>query len=175
MHQDAGRMRRKMRETLRAHAARAHRRRPTNEEIAQAAWRLLIKVGEKHMEEVGTRLMDMGLSPVMGHFLDELARMEPGPMSQLVARMGVDPGWVTDIVDRLEARGDVVRRPSTEDRRVKILELTEKGRETWRQMDEAISVAPPELLELKGVELKMLQRIAVRLATAASVEVEPPF
>jgi len=68
----------------------------------------------------------------MGHFLDEIVKMPPGPMSKLVARMEVDPGWVTDIVDKLEARGDVVRRLSHEDRRVKIIELTPKGRRTWQ-------------------------------------------
>lgn len=172
---DRKRMKKQMQETLRAHKARAHGGRMSKDKTAQAAWRLMMRVGEKHMEEAGARLMDMGLSPVMGHFLDELARMEPGPMSQLVARMDVDPGWVTDIVDRLEERGDVVRRPSNDDRRVKILELTEKGRETWRKMDDAIATAPPELMELRDHELRLLLRIAERLARAAKLEVEPPF
>jgi len=147
----------------------------SKQDMAQLAWRLIMKVGEKHMEEAGDRLTAMGLSPVMGHFLDELARMEPGPMSQLVARMDVDPGWVTDIVDRLEQRGDVVRKPSPDDRRMKILELTDKGRETWRRMDDAIAAPPPELAELGGVEVRVLLRVAERLAAAAGVEVEPPF
>ena len=144
------------------------------QQVAEQAWRLMMKVGEKHSEEAATRLIAMGLSPVMGHFLDELARTEPGPMSQLVARMGVDPGWVTDVVDRLEMRGDVVRKPSPDDRRVKILELTEKGRESWRTMDEAIFSAPPELMQLRDGELRLLLRIAEHLARAAKVEVEPP-
>jgi len=159
----------------RAHEKHRKRVRLTREDAAQEAWRLIMKVGEKHMGEAGARLTAMGLSPVMGHFLDELARMEPGPMSQLVARMGVDPGWVTDIVDRLEQRGDVVRKPAPDDRRVKILELTEQGRETWRKMDDAIFMAPPELLELRDGELKLLLRIADRIAAAANVTVEPPL
>lgn len=147
----------------------------SKQEKAQRAWRLLMKVAERQMEEVGARLTEMGLSPVQGHFLDELARMPPGPMSQLVARMDVDPGWVTDIVDRLEERGDVVRRPSPDDRRVKILELTDKGRESWRLMDETIATAPPELAGLNNSEISVLLMIAERLARAAKVEVEPPF
>src|SRR5262245_11630416 len=170
------RLKQQMRETMRAHLERGRpKRRLTKQEAAQQAWRILMRVGEKHMEEAGVRLQEMGLSPVMGHFLDELARMEPGPMSQLVERMGVDPGWVTDIVDRLEQRGDVVRRTSVDDRRAKILELTSQGRETWRKMDEAIAVAPPELLKLRDVEIQMLLRVARSLARAANVEVEPPF
>ena len=134
-----------------------------------------MKIGERHMEEAGERLTGMGLSPVMGHFLDEIARIPPGPISQLVVRMGVDAGWVTDVIDRLEERGDVRRVPSTEDRRVKIIELTEKGRETWRQMDDAIAAAPPELLGLGEHELRTLLRIAERLAKAAGIEPGPTF
>src|SRR5215472_683010 len=147
----------------------------SKQELGATAWRLLMRIGEKHMEEAGARLTEMGLSPVQGHFLDELAKMPPGPMSQLVARMNVDPGWVTDIVDKLEERGDVVRKPSPEDRRVKILELTEQGRRTWREMDDAIVAMPPELVQVGGVELSVLLRVAERLARAANVEVEPPF
>lgn len=96
-------------------------------------------------------------------------------MSQLVARMDVDPGWVTDIVDRLEERGDVVRKPSPDDRRVKILELTDKGRETWRQMDDLIATAPPRLADLNLIEIETFLKVAEHLARAAKVEAEPPF
>jgi DNA-binding MarR family transcriptional regulator len=142
--------------------------------VARKAWRLLFRVGERHMEEAGARLLDMGLSPVMGHFLDEIARMPPGPMSQLVSRMAVDPGWVTDVIDRLEERGDVVRRPSPDDRRVKIVELTEAGRQTWSRMEDAISTTPPELLQLPLEDLQVLLRIAERLASAAGIETTGP-
>jgi|SRR5690242_1569870 DNA-binding MarR family transcriptional regulator len=149
--------------------------RKSKQDMAQKAWRLLMKVAERQMEEVGKQLTRMGLSPVQGHFLDELARMPSGPMSQLVTRMDVDPGWVTDIIDKLEQRGDVIRRPSPDDRRVKIIELTEKGRETWRTMDDTIATAPPELEKLNLGQIAILLNIAQRLAKAAGVDAEPPF
>ena len=157
------------------HLDRRLRLRNARQAKAQQAWRLLMKVAERQMDVVGGKLTAMGLSPVMGHFLDELARMPPGPMSQLVARMDVDPGWVTDIIDKLEQRGDVVRKPSPDDRRVKIIELTEKGRETWRQMDDTIATAPEELGAMSNLELEVLLKIAQRLARAARVGTEPPF
>ena len=137
--------------------------------MARYAWRLLMKVAELHMEEAGARLSEMGLSPVMGHFLDEIVKTPPGPLSQLSSRMAVDPGWVTDVVDRLEARGDVRRVPSPDDRRIKNVEITEQGLDTWRRMDDAIATAPPELRELNLLELRMLLRIAERLAAAAGI------
>jgi DNA-binding MarR family transcriptional regulator len=89
--------------------------------------------------------------------------------------MDVDPGWVTDIIDKLEQRGDVIRRPSADDRRVKIIELTEKGRETWRTMDDTIATAPRELEKLNLGEIVVLLNLAERLAKAAGVDAEPPF
>src|SRR5258708_38307158 len=102
------------------------------EELAKQAWRLLMGAGQRHMEVVARGLDDMGLSKVMAQFLAAVCQSPPGPTNQLAARFGVDPGWVTDIVDRLEARGEIVRRPSPADRRVKILEVTEAGQETFR-------------------------------------------
>jgi DNA-binding MarR family transcriptional regulator len=141
--------------------------------MARDAWRLLMKVAEKQMEQAGSRFSELGLSPVMGHFLDEIARMGTGTLSQLGSRMAVDPGWVTDVVDKLEQRGEVRRVTSTEDRRAKIIELTDKGRETWRLMDDAIASAPPELIELREHELRSLLRLAERLAKAAGIEPGP--
>ena len=120
------------------------------------------------MEWIVEATQRMGITPVMGHFLDELAKMPPGPMSQLVARMEVDPGWVTDIVDRLEARGDVIRRPSPDDRRVKIIELTAAGRRTWQKVQDLMETPPPEMDELSEDELNVLARIGERLSAAAA-------
>jgi len=136
-------------------------------ELARRAWRHLFRLGEQQMEGLGAAMSKLGLTPVMGHFLDEITKMPPGPMSQLVARMEVDPGWVTDIVDKLEARGDVVRRASQEDRRVKIIELTPKGRRTWQQVQDLMYSPPPEVLNLPDEDLKALLRIGERISASA--------
>src|ERR1700675_2473915 len=92
-------------------------------ELATRAWRLLMGAGQPHLEIVTAGIEEMGLSRVMAQFLGAVCQSPPGPTNQLATQFGVDPGWVTDIVDRLEARGEIVRRPSTDDRRVKILEV----------------------------------------------------
>jgi DNA-binding MarR family transcriptional regulator len=79
----------------------------------------------------------------------------------------VDPGWVTDIVDRLEARGQIVRQASLEDRRVKILEVTEAGRATVRNLEVLFGAPPPELLDAPREDLLALVRIAERLGGVA--------
>ena len=124
--------------------------------------------GQRHLETVTAGIETMGLSKVMAQFLGAVCQSPPGPTNQLATRFGVDPGWVTDIVDRLEARGELVRRPSTEDRRVKILEVTEAGRETFRSMEAIFATPPSELLDAPREDLLALVRIAERLGSAGS-------
>lgn len=134
------------------------------EELARRAWRLLMGAGQRHLEAVTAGIEEMGLSKVMGQFLGAICQSPPGPTNQLATRFGVDPGWVTDIVDRLEARGELIRRPSAADRRVKILEVTKTGRETFSSMEVMFATPPPELLDAPREDLLALLRIAERLA-----------
>ena len=48
-------------------------------------------------------------------------------MSRLADALSCDASNVTGLVDRMESRGLVRRRSSTEDRRVKVLQLTATG------------------------------------------------
>jgi DNA-binding MarR family transcriptional regulator len=134
------------------------------EELARRAWGLLMGAGQRHLETVRAGIEEMGLSRVMAQFLGAVCQSPPGPTNQLATRFGVDPGWVTEIVDRLETRGELVRRPSLDDRRVKILEVTDLGRETFRSMEALFATPPPELLDAPRDDLLALVRIAERLA-----------
>jgi len=122
--------------------------------------------GQRHLEKVTAGIEEMGLSKVMAQFLGAVYESPPGPTNQLATQFGVDPGWVTDIVDRLEARGEIVRRPSTDDRRVKILEVTRAGRLTFQAMEAIFATPPPELLGAPREDLLALVRIAERLSGA---------
>jgi DNA-binding MarR family transcriptional regulator len=137
-------------------------------ELARHAWRLLMVAGQRHLETTSRGLEQMGLSKVMAQFLGAVCQSPPGPTNQLATRFGVDPGWVTDIVDRLEARGELVRRPSADDRRVKILDATEAGRKTFRSMEAMFATPPPELLGAPREDLLALVRIAERLSETRS-------
>ncbi|MGH2407419.1 MAG: MarR family winged helix-turn-helix transcriptional regulator [Candidatus Limnocylindrales bacterium] len=140
--------------------------RDDREELARRAWGLLMGAGQRHLETVTAGIEELGLSKVMGQFLGAVCQSPPGPTNQLASRFGVDPGWVTDIVDRLEARGELVRRPSQDDRRVKILEATDSGRTTFQIMEAMFATPPPELLDAPREDLLALVRIAERLARA---------
>jgi len=139
-----------------------------HERLARHAWKGLGAVLEAHFLATKAASQDLGMSPVMVHTLRLLMELPTGAMSQLVDRLGVDAAWVTAVVDRLEARGDVVRVASPVDRRVKLLEVTDGGRRTWRRLQRLFATPPGELKQLTREELEALVRIGDHLATIAA-------
>jgi DNA-binding MarR family transcriptional regulator len=133
-------------------------------ELASRAWRLFLDAGRRRFEAMAHETDAMGLSRGMAQFLVAICTSPPGPTNQLAERFGIDPGWVTQIVDRLEARGDIVRRVSPDDRRVKLLEVTDAGRRTFEHIEAQFAAPPPELLEVPRDDLLAFVRIAERLA-----------
>src|SRR5260370_37832806 len=71
--------------------------------------------------------------------LRALWRLEqPLPTGTLAEQLGLDRSNVTSVVDGLEGRGLVTRQPHHEDRRVKLLVLTDAGRLTRAALDERL-------------------------------------
>src|SRR5262250_641164 len=69
---------------------------------------------------------EFDLTPAQGHALRVIDPDRPVPMSALAEALLCDASNVTGIVDKLEARG-LAKRGQAEDRRVKVLTLTEQG------------------------------------------------
>ena len=76
------------------------------------------------------------LSVAQAKALRYVASSGPVPMRDVACRMRCDASNVTGIIDRLEDRGLVERRASSDDRRVKTLLVTARGDEVaealWR-------------------------------------------
>jgi len=97
-----------------------------------------------------------------------LTRLVTGPltMRELAGRLAIDPPYTTVVVDDLERRGLVRRSTSTDDRRVKIVTITEAGAQAAGIVDEILSEPPPMLAALDAAELAQLNQILSRLITA---------
>ncbi|NBE54265.1 MarR family winged helix-turn-helix transcriptional regulator, partial [Streptomyces boluensis] len=67
-----------------------------------------------------------------------LLSLEPMPMRRIAQKLKCEPSNVTGIVDRLETRGLVERRPDPADRRVKLAAPTEEGLRTARVLREGL-------------------------------------
>lgn len=69
-----------------------------------------------------------GLAPTLGAALATIAREGPLTLGELAAREQVTAPSVTKIVEKLEARGFVSRKPHATDRRVCRVQITAAGR-----------------------------------------------
>ena len=97
-------------------------------DAAEEAWRLLFQVAKAKHAVLSARLVELDLTHVQAHALRLLDPSAPLAMSELADALYCHASNVTGIVDRLESRGLVERRPGLGDRRVKTLALTRRGR-----------------------------------------------
>lgn len=113
----------------------------------------------------------VGLGPSDHKALDVLLRSGPQTAGELAARIGLSPGSVTALVDRLESRGFVRRSRDEEDRRRVVVEPREEGLESLSQMFSGVRASLTDWLtsysdaEL-AVILDFLERDTARLREA---------
>ncbi|WP_225821111.1 MarR family winged helix-turn-helix transcriptional regulator [Streptomyces naphthomycinicus] len=92
-----------------------------------------------------------------------LLSLEPLPMRKLAQKLKCEPSNVTGIVDRLENRGLVERRPDPADRRVKVAAATEEGRRVARDLREGLHFAREPLAGLSAEERGSLRDLLRRM------------
>lgn len=92
-----------------------------------------------------------------------LLTVEPTPMRRIAQKLKCEPSNVTGIIDRLEARGLVERRPDPNDRRVKVAAPTEEGRVTARRLRESLNFAREPLAGLSEEERTVLRDLLKRM------------
>ncbi|WP_406305203.1 MarR family transcriptional regulator [Streptomyces sp. NBC_00879] len=92
-----------------------------------------------------------------------LLALEPLPMRQVAQTLKCEPSNITGIVDRLEARGLVERRPDPGDRRVKLAAPTEDGKDTARRLRESLDFAREPLAQLSEEERTVLRDLLKRM------------
>ncbi|MEU6986160.1 MarR family transcriptional regulator [Streptomyces sp. NPDC046324] len=92
-----------------------------------------------------------------------LLSLEPVPMRKIAQKLQCEPSNVTGIVDRLESRGLVERRPDPADRRVKLAAPTPEGLDTARRLGESLDFAREPLGQLTDVERTLLRDLLKRM------------
>jgi DNA-binding MarR family transcriptional regulator len=124
----------------------------------------------KHAQQRLYELNAAALEPfgITGRELAVLVVLDAlGPTSQHDAArgLGVDRTTMVGLIDGLEAKGLVVRRPFEEDRRRNVVEFTERGRDVYAKAAAASDSAEREFLsglsESEGARLKAVLRSLV--------------
>ena len=136
------------------------------------AWQLLVKFFFAQREQLPTLGDEFGLSPVQCHVLHLIEPSQPLPMGRLAETLGCDASNVTGLADRLEGRGLVERRPSREDRRVKVLQLTSTGARVRAQLLRRVVGGSCRLSKLRPNEQRALVRILERIVGETQVSDE---
>lgn len=140
--------------------------------LAGHVWRLMSDFSTAQFRLKASLLQYLGLTP--GH-MRALLSLEPGearPMGSCAQDLGCDASTATWLIDRLEEKGFVERRPSTTDRRVKAVVLTPKGAETKARLQEYYYDPPNELLNLEKEDLEKLHDALSRLAGSEKRQAE---
>ena len=88
-------------------------------------------------------------------------------MRSLADEWQCDPSNATFIVNRLEALGLASRQPLLNDKRVKLVVLTNKGEKTRAELLEDFHQPPPEFDGLDRTDLEALERIIGRLTSTS--------
>jgi DNA-binding MarR family transcriptional regulator len=133
------------------------------EQDACRAWQLLIKFFFVHRRELPAAEGDFELSPAQCHVLHLIEPGQPIPMGRLAELLSCDASNVTGLIDRLESRGLVQRRPLEHDRRVKALDLTPAGLHVRAQLLRHMTRRPLPLSRLSPEDQRTLVRILQRL------------
>ena len=131
--------------------------------VMMKAMRALTRYAAAGIEETGLGLSDFGV-------LEALLHKGPLPVNTIGPIVDLTPGSISIAVDRLFAKGLVSRVESAEDRRVRIVALTSRGKDliasAFRrhsgQMKKVFSELGAE--ELRGLEAA-LKKVGKRAAT----------
>src|SRR2546423_1432737 len=129
---------------------------------AHEAQKLFFEIGMSQRLIAGAALRDLGLSFAQAHTLRMLDPERPMAMSALAERLFCDASNVTGLVDRLEARALVERRPAEGDRRVKGLTLTPSGVELRERALEIMSEPPAAIAALSERDQRALRDLLAR-------------
>ena len=135
---------------------------------------MLSQLGYYSSRRWKARLAPLGLDPRQAMVLRRLADDEGRSQQVLGDALQIPPSRMVALVDALEQRGLLMRRPSPSDRRVRTLHLTNQGRQLLGELME-LSVEHEQQLcrglqpAERGQLLTLLNRLAAEQGLAEGV------
>lgn len=116
------------------------------------------------------------LRPAHGSAMEQLELEEGLRLTEMAGRAGMTVQSMGELVDDLETKGYLERRPDPDDRRAKRIHLTQRGRKNARVAKRATADVEDHLVELLGQRRYQLLRRALEevIAAEAGDDEKPP-
>jgi DNA-binding MarR family transcriptional regulator len=126
---------------------------------------LLSQIGARSADSFAERLAPLGLRPSEFGLLVALSAGQGASQQQLADGIGVHRNAMVGLVDSLEERGLVERRPHPSDRRAHAIHLTTAGRDVLRRAERLADQQEADLLKALTPDerarlVESLQRLA---------------
>ena len=136
-------------------------------------WLVWIKAYHAAAKYLYAGLRETGIDDTDFRILEALLNKGPLPVNTIGPKVNLTPGSISVAVDRLLARGLVSRVESREDRRVRVVSLTSKGKEliapVFRkhaaEIGNVFADATPKEVRSLEMMLKKIGKRAERLGT----------
>jgi DNA-binding MarR family transcriptional regulator len=117
-------------------------------------------------------LAPLGLEPGEFALLRAVSAGDGEPQNALAERLHISPSWMVAVVDDLEARGLLERKPHARDRRVRNLHLTAAGKKLLRRAEQRALRFDQQVGEPFD-EMELGQLIDLLDRVAAGLDLEP--
>jgi DNA-binding MarR family transcriptional regulator len=121
---------------------------------------LVMQESEQRRREVSEEL-GMPFGHVKALF--RAASHDSSTMGDLASSLGCEASYVTSVVDSLEQRGLVERRPHPRDRRVKVVAPTPEGLAVVKRAEDLLWGPPEVLRALPASDQRLLRDIMAKL------------
>ena len=127
------------------------------------AWQLLLELFLSHRAHLPAVAAEFDLSATQCQVVRLMEPGRPVSMGHLAEALACDASNVTGLVDRLETRGILERRPAADDRRKKLLALTSAGTRLRAELLERMHEPPAVLNRLSPEEQRTLVQLLRRM------------
>jgi MarR family transcriptional regulator, organic hydroperoxide resistance regulator len=141
-------------------------------DLGREIWSLLHRLFRAERPAMMAICQEYQLTPPQAFLLRYLEPAKPMAMSELAEALGCDASNITGLVDKLEGRGLIERRPDRADRRVKMIVVTETGARFRAELVERLLEPPAALASLPEAKKQTLRDI---LHGAVETAEQSPF
>lgn len=128
---------------------------------------LLVGIAEQAKADFTEIAASLGLPVHLARAV--VALSEPAPMRDLAGHLACDRSYITSLADQLEERG-LVRRVTGDDRRVKLLQLTDEGLAVRKAISDTVAERALVLRRLDDQQRATLTPLLEALAGVETAE-----